>query len=686
MSDAQPEAAPAAAPLPPPPPGSGRHPSSWAQGRVLGASVWRLAWREPITRLLLALAVLLALVGTVAAIGSPTAGDGAIQMLAVCLQIVPFAVVLLAGDIWRRDADEAAVFARPVDALAYVLGRAAGLCLVGLGLLGAVAAVSVLGLWAIARLPLLPSLGWVAVFSAVYVAPGLLLLGGACLLWLARGGSGPRYHAVVILGALLLAFYDYKLDALAARARVLAFLAPFPGFLTLGLALPPAALGAPAVPGWLVWNRILFALVGFGLLLLAARRRARAFPRLPLRRPRGARTLGIATGAAAAGCLALLLPAVPRLAPAVMPATPRIAGPAPSPGDLTLDVSADAASGYLSGTAVWDLPGAGAVDVLLNAGLRLGAPPGVSVTLPDGSGLVPGTAARLYGLGGLPAGPLRLDFSGRPLPVPSTLPYPPFPLGRAFEGAALGRGRAFLDGRGTWYPLVVGPGLHAAAPGQVTLRLRLSGTRGPWIGVSTVRYVGASLPPVIGAAAPYHTYTGSGWTLEAAAPPPAGAAAVLATYAHAARLLAPLLPGDLPASGPLRAVQSPLLLSPLLSAEILWIPGAQPFCVPPDAVAGSCGTTAPDLEAATLLLSRTAWAARMELPGGNLALPAQAGRAAAAPQLAPRAAVTAWEALGRPASIAAAWKTGAALPVLGRLDAAQRVQAGSLAAAAPASG
>jgi hypothetical protein len=545
-----------------------------------------------------------------------------------------------------------------------------------------VAAVSTLGLWAVARLPLLPAAAWIAVFSAAYVAPGFVLLCGACLLWLARGGAGPRYHAGVILGALLLAFYDYKLDALAAHARVLAFLAPFPGFLTLGLALPPALLGAPAVPGWLAWNRVLFALLGFGLLLLAARRRARGFPRLPLRRPRAVRTATVATGLAALGCLAMLLPPVPALAPPVMGAVPQVPGPAPAATALTLDVSADAASGRLQGTAVWDLAGGGAVDVLLNAGLRLTAPPGLAVTQPAGPGLVPGTAARLYRLQGSGAGALRLGFSGRLLPVPSALPYPPFPLGQAFEGAALGRGRAFFDGRGTWYPLVVGPGLRPAAPSRVTLRLRLSGAGAPWQGVSTRRYVGYSLPPVIGTSAPYRTFTGSGWVLGAASAPPPGARAVLDTYARAARLLAPLLPGDLPAAGPLRAVVSPLLLHPLLSAQVLWLPGAEPFCVPPDPVAGGCGGAPPDLEAATLLLARTAWQARLELPGGNLALPAQAGRAAAAAELAPEAAVTAWRALGKDPAVAAAWESGAALPVLGRLDAAQRTRAAALAAGA----
>lgn len=83
---------------------------------------------------------------------------------------------------------------------------------------------------------------------------------------------------------------------------------------------------------------------------------------------------------------------------------------------------------------------------LLNAGLRVGLPAAAP-------GLVPGTAARLYRLR-LTDG-TRVTFSGHLLPVPSALPYPPFPLGHSFAGAAVGHGRAFFDGGGTWFPVVV---------------------------------------------------------------------------------------------------------------------------------------------------------------------------------------------------------------------------------------
>ncbi len=663
----------AGTPWQPPPPAAAA--SAWRQGWILAAGAWRLAWREPLTRWLLALALLLSAVGAVAAVGSPTAGDGAIQMLAVCLQVVPFAVVLLAGDVWRRDADEAAVFARPVDALTYVLGRAAGLTMVGLSLLGAVAAASALGLVAVARLPVGASFAWIGVFAGVYVAPGLPLLCGACLAWLGRGGSGPRYHAAVLLGALLLAFYNYKLDAIAGRAHVLAFLSPLPGFLTLGLALPPALLGAPAVPGWLVANRVLYGVAGFGLLLLAARRRSAGFPRLPLRRVRGWRTLAVASALGAASLLLRLGMLVPRLAPPVMAAAPRLAAaPTPAASALVLNVTADARAGTLRGTARWTLQRPGDVYVLLDAGLRLDTPAGAAAA-PFGDGMVPGTAARLYEVHVASAGDLVLPFGGRLLPDPSALPYPPFPLAEPFEGAALGHGRAFFDGRGTWYPVLVGPGLRPAAPGQTTIHLAVTGVDRPWVGVSTRDYVGPVLPPVLGAAAPYQTFSGAGWRLLAAGPPPPAEAAVLTTYARAGRLLAAVLPGDFPSSGPLPVAVSPLLLHPLLSAETLWIPGAEPFCVPADPVAAVCGGTAPDLETATLRLAVIAWEARLELPGGNLALPAQAGRGPAAAELAPRAAVSAWEALGRSAAVAAAWTDAAALPVVGVLDPAQRAEA-----------
>ena len=110
-------------------------------------------------------------------------------------------------------------------------------------------------------------------------------------------------------------------------------------------------------------------------------------------------------------------------------------------------MDAHAGSGALAGTATWTLADAtgGTLDFLLNAGLR---PTGAARAM--GRGIVPGTAARLWSVQCPRNGTLSVSFRGHLPPVPSSLPYPPFPLGRAFEGAALGHGRAFFDGNGTW--------------------------------------------------------------------------------------------------------------------------------------------------------------------------------------------------------------------------------------------
>ena len=676
-----------------PAPSASAAPSPWCQAAVLARGTWRLAWREPLSRLLLALAVLLAVVGSAAAVGSPTAGDGAVQMLAVCLQVVPFALVLLAGDIWRRDVDEAALSARALDGMTYVAGRAAGLCLVGLALLAAAAAVSAMGLWAVARLPAAAAVGWLTLLSAVAVAPGVVLLAGACLWWLARGGAGPRYHAAVLLGTLLLAFYSYKIDALAAQGalRWLTFFAPFPGLLTLGLALPPAALGAPPVPGWLWLNRALFLCLGLALLALAARRRGAGLGLFPLRSQRVWRGLLAATliGAAAAGVP--LAVAARRLAPAVLPALPQLRGVVvPAANSLSLSLAVDAASGRLRGSATWTLARpAVTVYLLLNAGLRLHAPPGATWTERGGGALVPGTAARLYRLRLVRgASALRLGFAGRLLPVPSALPYPPFPLAQPFEGAAAGGGRLFLDGRGTWYPLPVGAGLRPASPVRAALRLVVSRGSGAWWGVPArgragvlrVDWIGSRLPSVVGALVPYGTFTGPGWTLAGERAPAPAAARALTTYARAVRALHPVDAALFP-SPQLRAVAVPLLTRPLWSEGMLWLPADQPFCRPLDPVTGACAGPPPTPVTAALLLSDLAWGAHLGAVADALVLPWPAAVRGLAWSVAPEAVVTAWRAVGSPTALQAAWTRGAALPGLGRLTAAQRALAAHLASA-----
>lgn len=655
---------------------------------VLAAGTWRLAWREPLTRLLLALALLLAVVGSIAAVGSPSAGDGAIQMLAVCLQVVPFAVVLLAGELWRPDADEAALAARPVSAAAYVLGRAAGLLLVGLVLLAAVSALSAAGLWLVARLPLAADVAWIAILAGVYVAPGLVPVIGACFLWLA-GGRGPRYHTGAIVGALLVAFYSYKLDAIAAAPalRPLAFFSPFPGLLTLGLAVPPAQLGAPWVPAWILWNRAFFVVLGLGLLALAAWRRSRGLRLFPLRSLPAWRAWLAAAVAVALGLAIPLAATAARLAPPALATPPSLRGvPVPATTSLSLTVTADAASGQVSGDADWQLAtaGGGPLYVLLNAGLVLRPPAGVRVSLPDGSGVIPGTAARLYRLQGGAAstgGHLRLAFAGRLLPAPSTIPYPPFPLAQTFEGAAAGGGRAFFDGRGTWYPVPVGAGLAPGDAAQVAMSLTvLHASGGRWIGLPAQKQAGGAIavgwrggpmPAIVGALAPYRVFRGAGFTYADLQAPAPAAARVLTTYAAAAATLRPQLAAALPGAV-LTAAAYPLLTAPVLADGVLWLPADQPFCTPPDPVTGACRGGAPTLRSATLLLSKLAWQSALNVADDGLVLPRPASEAATAWLVAPQAAVVAWRALSEPPALAAAWTGHADLQWIGPLSAMQR--------------
>jgi len=162
-------------------------------------------------------------------------------------------------------------------------------------------------------------------------------------------------------------------------------------------------------------------------------------------------------------------------------------------------------------------------------------------------------------------------------------------------------------------------------------------------------------------------------------PPPPGSAAILATYARAARGVARTVPGSF--GSVLRLVADPLLGRPLWADGILWLPSDQPFCVPPDPVAGVCGGSPPDLRSATLLLAVLLWQEREGVPADGLALAPTPRQAAAGALVAPYAAATAWRALGRDPRVAQAWTAGAVLPWIGRLGPAARALAARLAQA-----
>lgn len=674
---------------------------------VLAMDTWRLAWREVMTRVELALLVILAVVSGFAAIGSPRAGDGAIQMLAFCLQVVPFSLVLVAGQIWRSSADEVALWSRPLTALIYVSGRALGLLLVGLVMLSMVDVAGSLMLGIVAHLNLLSGLGWDTYFSLVLVAPSLLLVVGGCLGLIAVTGGGARYYTWAISLSLLVAFVQYKLGYLAlAIDPHWSVWSPFPGLLTLGLALPPALLRTTL--GWIVANRVFYAILGMGILALTVYHRAkgRETPMANLRPVRW--SLGVAVGL---GMLALwsLEAQAARIAPtALSPADVQKAAATTMRldpgGHLHIRVALDASKGQIRGQAHLNDAITGSSDVLdfwLNHGLQV---TGVLVnghtepaSLVRGGALDPNTAASLWqiSLGALPTPTvnLQVDWRGRLLPVPTLLPTAPFGLGQAYEGLYLAPRRLFLDGRGTWYPQFLAPGAGGAPIDlQDVLTLRIAST-GSGVSVATslapnpnrgtYGWSGAGpLPSILWLAAPYSSTVDQGISIWTRRPFSGSTAAVYGLYANALRTLMGWLPPEASGSVPMM-VASPIDAHPLLAGGILTVPENQPFCIPADPIVGTCNSAAPSPESAMLEVSLLGWKTALGLSGGNLPgwqpqLAAGDQRTQMAPVL---AAVTVWRATtgSEATALAAAWAHGSTLPVLGRLSSGQIRMARELA-------
>jgi hypothetical protein len=679
---------------------------------VLAVDTWRLAWREVMTRVELALLIVLALISGVAAIGSPTAGDGAIQMLAVCLQVVPFALVLVAGQIWRRREDEVAIFARSVPADSYVAGRATGLFLVGLAMLAVVDVVASLALAGLAALPLGASLAWDTAFSAVAVVPSLLVVIGAALLLIALTGGGSRYYAPAILVALVVAFVEYKIPSLAATGGASWVLwSPFPGLLTLGLALPPSL--TPAVPGWLWLNRGFWAAAGLVLMMGTAWWRGRG-RETPLG---AARPLAIMTGAGLlgmVGCGTGLVATTSWWAPPVMPAAVVAAvanGVARvSPGaTLVLNVTASPSGSVLGGTATLETGGhfarpGGDLAFWLNGGFNItavlvnGQP--VAFSRLGGAAVGAGTAAALWRVVGSvpPEATVQISYYGPLLPAYTWIPAPPFQRGVAYEGAYVNPTHLFLDGNGTWYPRF----LAREAGGRplyvrVHLNLALEGAMPPTVlhaltvrGFQATSPGAGALPAVIWLAGPYRKTGVAGipvFTAHHLSPQRVGA---YAPYAAALRAVVPWLPAR--ARGPLAIARSPLLVHPLLSHGTLVAPENQPYCIPPDPVTGNCQGPSPTPLSALMRVAWLGWLDGLGLPDANLPplTPVFGEHDQREGLAAPLAVATAWRAAAGPtrALIRAAWESGRPLPVVGALNAVQRRQAamlvGALGAVSPA--
>ncbi len=241
---------------------------------VIARHTWQMVWRDPLTRVEALMLGLLALLAAIAAIGSPTAGDGAIEMFGVTYAVVPFALVLVIGQVGRSPQQEVQWWSRPVSRDAVMWGRALGYALAGSALLLLIAAWGWLLMTVMAQLPGAAGAGWTAIF-VVLAAPSIITITGASL-WLQRAaGPAHGYFVPAILIALVVAFAEYKLPMFTARWPHLALYNPFPGFLQLGLSVPGRSA---RIGSWVWWNRGLYAFAGVALLSLAIKKPDPLYP------------------------------------------------------------------------------------------------------------------------------------------------------------------------------------------------------------------------------------------------------------------------------------------------------------------------------------------------------------------------------------------------------------------------
>ncbi len=595
---------------------------------VLAGDTWRQSWREVVVRTELVALLLLSLIAGVAAVGSPTAGAGAIQMLALCLMLVPFAVVLAAGQVWRSPAAEVAVFARPVTAAGYVLGRALGLVAVGAAMLAAVDALGTLALFGIARLPLVSSLAWNTAWCLLAVAPSLVLTAAAAVWLVGRTGGGARYFTLGILGSLVVAFVEYKWTALAAALDPhLVLWSPFPGMLTLGLALPPELLGP--TPGWLWANRAVWLVVAAVLLLAAVRERDRGRT-TPSASP--ARDQALIRGAVGALVVAMvwLESAALSLSPGVLPAA-AAAGSlgVAAAGPLALSLAVNPASGVVAGRAsVHVVTGHASSQPLgfwLNRGLGVQQATWNGQPVPiihAGGRVLAGSAARLVAVrvpGG--SGTLVVTYGGRLLPLATWLPTPPFAPGSGAGAAYAGGGRVYWSGAGAWYPRLLaasGAGRPIFVP--TSLSWHFTGPRSAFPAWSGLPGPGATgvLPSVLWLQGPYRATEVDGVSVYTRRAVGAVQQASLSAYAAALKVLSPWLPGAA-ARVPVMVVD-PLLTHAAMTPAFVALPGNQPYCVPADPVVGTCTAPEPTGAAPWLRLAALGWENALGIvPGGTRA-------------------------------------------------------------------
>lgn len=564
----------------------------------------RLSWRDPLTRLEIVLLAILTFLSAIATIGSPNAGDGAIQMLAISYQVTPFSLVLIIGQLGRYRPHELLWHTRRLPRFAYLSGRFLGLLIVGFIILGLMGIEGSLLMAIIGAFPIMPSIADNFFFLLTIATPSLVVVTGT-FLWLSEWqGDGGHYFVLAIVLSLIIAFSEYKIPALEAWDPHLLFYNPFPGFLMLGLALPPALFGPVGIPAWLVINRVIWMAVGLGFFLLAlisARSVTHLYPLKSVGKVR------LGAGVLIAGFF-LGLVSLHHLASEL----------SPYPLVMTIDeqvqsrnevvtLHVNPSTGFVSGQAMMSFSHAkvGTLNIALNRGLMLhGNFPILRMNHGDVFAMSAATqwSVRLSH----PVKTLTLSFSGHLLPQPTPLVYPPFFPGNVYEHLYVGHSRVFLQSGGFWYPRLIQfhqqQAVVVSGLSQLTLsepaneRLPVPVTDMDIEGSKTWNYE-PDQGPLFFFQAPYRIVRHQGFDVLGPEPLSKSATRSFHSFRQAWQRLGPWLIGT---QKPFIVVYSPITIHPLLWQRVLIVSAVHPFTLPGDPVTGSTEIPSPFEAAVTL--------------------------------------------------------------------------------------
>ncbi len=580
--------------------------------KVIFRNTLRRIWRDPIFWLEAAMLTLLSLLAALATPGSPTAGDGAIQMTAIAYTAVPFYLVLVVGQLTLRAGVEASWWSRPVTRGDYYFGRFLGLVVLGMALMGFESLFGGMTSALIAHLPIGLSLLWNLGLMLGFTLSSLVLVAGLYL-WLAElSGGGHRYYPIAIILALILAFAEYKLPDLTALWPRLGFFNPFPAFLALGLSLPPALLGQPPLPDWLLINRLAWLFVGLALVALSMTQR-QGYSRHYVRAGKGPAITALFIAVAVVAGSVVYAPWVAKMSPKTTPVRMTSASWLLTRPDSVI-IHADAATGIIVGSESIRVPRYAIPPkaLLLNRGLSIQAialaGQKVRWHATTDQKIVVGTAATIdvLTLHHSTGGSLIIRFRGHLLPSPSPLPYAPFTPSHAYETMALGQGRLFLNGVDTWFPIPMLTQRHGfeTLPVKGSLRLSVSHLSQDVTVITDLHRVGSAanrtwtgtLAQPIFEAAPYQSRRIGVFHIFLGRVPSSrqrGAYTVFST-------VWPRLAHVLGISSTLNVVESPVSNQPRFEQNTLVISGIHPYAIPVDPILNTGRRPSP-LEAKILL-------------------------------------------------------------------------------------